>query len=208
MYQGQFNAQTLTNWTSQWGGGSWPHQHHGTALITPGMSVRMTPGGPYDTFYQLQRMAAVPWAKTATYHVAYKVADADLPACQALEGEIQRNDGSMILNGGFQFDLKGSKRFRTYDFVAGQWVQTAISCDDSLLAGGHLLDVVVVYDFTPSTITYRGVQINGLWAQLDITRPGKPASEHPYLNYATQWDFTAHNQVATMLNPCIDINVT
>jgi hypothetical protein len=152
-YAGQFNAQSLTNWTSQWGGGTLPQQKHGTAIITPGMSTRMTPGGAWDTFYQLQRMPGAPWAKQVVYHVAYQVADADLPACQAIEGEIQKNDGSLILNGGFQFDLRGSGKFRTYDFTAGHWVPTAIPCSDALLSGGKTLDAVLVYDLTPTSIT-------------------------------------------------------
>ena len=207
-YAGQFNAQTLSSWTSVWGGGGLPKDKHGTAVISPGMSVRMTPGGPWDTFYQLQRMPAQNASQTVTYHVAYRVSDTDLAACQALEFEIQRNDGHTILNGGVQFDLKDTRKVRTYDFGVGHWIATDIPCNDSLLSGGKLLDVVAVYDLMPSAITFRGLQINGLWAALGIIRPGVAKQQSPYLNYATQFDFTSAVQVATMQNPCIDIVVT
>ncbi len=207
-YTGQFNAQTLTDWTSEWGGGSLPKAQHGTALITPGMSVRMTPGGPWDTFYQLQRMEPQNDATQSIFHVVYKVSASDLPACQAVEGEIFKNDGQFVIDGGFQYDIKGTKRFRTYDYAASKWVATTIPCDDSLLSDGKPLDSVVVYDLTPQTITYRGVQINGTWIPLGITRPAVHKPGHACFNYATQFDFTKLTNVATMLNPCVDITVT
>jgi hypothetical protein len=207
-YAGQYDAQNLTTWTSEWGGGSLPKPQHGSALITPGMAVRMTPGGAYDTFYQLQRMAPMPWAKEVTYHTSFKVADADLPACQAVEDEIFKSDGQLVFDGGIQFDFRKTKTFNTYDFAAGRWIPTNIPADISMLTGGKLLDAVVVYDLTPTTITWRGLQLNGLWIALGITRPGVHKEVEPCLNYATQWDFTAQQHVATMVNPGIDIVIT
>lgn len=210
-YSGQFNAQELATWTSEWGGGSLPKAQHGRATITSaltGLSIHMTPGGPWDTFYQLQRLPPMPWSKQVVYHESYQVADSDIPACQALEGEIQKNDGSLILNGGFQFDFRKTKTFNTYDFLAGHWIPTDIPTDIALVADGKTLDVVVVYDLTPTTITWRGLQMNGIWISLGITRPGKSKVEKPYFNFANQWDFTKSVKVATMLNPCVDIVVT
>lgn len=208
-YAGQFNAQTLANWTSEWGGGSLPKPQHGAASLTPGLSCRLTPGGPWDTFYQLQRMPAQNFAKTVTYHIVYQLPNpSDLASCQALEFEIQRNDGHTILNGGVQFDLKDTKLVRTYDFSVGKWVPTSIPCEDALLEGGKVLDVVCVYDLVPQAITFRGLQINGLWQALGITRPGVAKSQVPYLNYAFQYDFTASTQAAKLLIPGADTVVT
>lgn len=207
-YTGQFDAQNLTNWESMWGGGSLPAGSHGKAVITPGMSIQMTPGGAWDTFYQLQRMPAQNAAQEVTYRVSYKVSDADLPTCQAVEGEVQRNDGQLILNGGFQCDFRKHKAFCTYDFNVGDWVPTGIPVSIAMLAGGKTLTVVMVYDLTPRSITFRGVQLNGQWNALGITRAGKAMAQLPYLNYATQYDFTSTAQPATLLTPSIDIVVT
>lgn len=208
-YAGQFNAQNLGNWTSEWGGGTLPKAQHGTAKITPGLSIRMQPGGPWDTFYQLQRMPQQNAATTVTYRLVYQFpTDSDLALCQALEFEIQRNDGQRLLNGGVQFDLKGSKYVRTYDYAAGHWVPTGIKCDASWMAAGQPLEVVCVYDLTPSTITWRGLEINGTWNELGITRNASAHPQNPYLNYAFQYDFTSKTQAATLLMPAIDIVVT
>jgi hypothetical protein len=213
-YSGCYNAQCLTDWTSEWGGGSLPKAKHGTAVITPGigaspLGVEMRPGGAWDTFYQLQRTPAQNAAASVVYHISYQIPNAsDLASCQALEFEIQRNDGQHLLNGGVQFDLKDTKKVRTYDFSAGHWVATPIPCDDSLLIGGAILDVVCVYDLLPQSITFRGLQINGQWNQLGITRPAVAKPQSAYLNYAFQFDFTANHNPAVLLIPEIDITVT
>jgi hypothetical protein len=43
---------------------------------------------------------------------------------------------------------------------------------------------------------------------LGITRPAVARPQEPYLNYATQFDFTGSTAAATMVNPVIDIVIT
>jgi hypothetical protein len=213
-YAGQYNAQRLKTWTEEWGGGTLPKSQHGSGKITPGngnlpLMLEMNPGGPWDTYYVLQRMPAQNLATEVVYHVAYQFgSDVELALCQALEFEIQRNDGHQILNGGVQFDLKGSGKVRTYDFIAGHWVATPIACDPAWLKGGAVLDVVCVYDLAVGAITWRGLQINGTWHPLDITRPSKRQSQTPYLNFAWQYDCTGVAETNTLFVPGIDITVT
>lgn len=208
-YAGQYNAQKLTNWTSEWGGGTLPRPQHGEAKITPGMAVVFHPGGPWDTFYQLQRMAAQNEATEVVYHTSYVFpTEASLALCQALEFEIQRNDGQRILNGGVQFDLKDSGMVRTYDFIAGKWVPTSLKVNPAWLANAGVLDVVCVYDLAISAITWRGLKINGTWNPLGISRAAKLEVQTPYLNYAFQYDCTAQPEANMLLLPGIDITVT
>ena len=216
MFVAQYQAQKLNIWSTEWGGGTGTSKDkHGTGIIVAGCPTVFTlmPGGEYDTFYQLLRGGWQPGAKTIVHHTSYQFPDDNcLAKCQALESEVHANDGQYIFNGGVQFDIKGAKVVRTYDYGLGKWIPTTIPATDALLAGSKVLDAVWVYDLVDAssvkTITWRGLLLNGTWIPLGITRNAVQKAGTPCTNFAWQIDCTATITPNTILIPAIDITIT
>jgi len=210
-----YGAQVYSGWTSEWGGGSVPKEKHGKGIIALAggiQSLYLTPGGSYDTFYQLLRCAPQNNALTATVHIQFQYpSDEAVALTQADEFEIVRSDGNFVIGGGVQLDYKDTKTVRTYDYQQGKWITAKpnIPATDALIAHGAVLDIVCVYDLGQSDIGWRELQINGVKHDLNITRHAveKPGSAQ-YFNIAWQHDCTAAIQPNVVFVPRIDITIT
>lgn len=201
------NMQALTDWlqpgnVGDTGGGD-PAKPAGQFIMHPGKPASLpgTPAGPasfmadgaavYNNGYWY-RVVPGDWA-TATYFeysltTVFPTAQ-DLAACQAFEFELQQSLAGRIYNMAWQFDLRGSKLARTFDYNKTAWVGTGVPVTALNLAPGASNAVRARFLRQAGLLTHLSITLNGVEYPVNVTRPGTArASEPEYLHAAFQLD--------------------
>lgn len=114
----------------------------------------------------------------------------DLASSQAIEFELQQNVGGKIYNMAYQFDFKGSRLVRTFDYTTSRWIATAIPVTALKLTPGVWNSIEATFERDPdaSTMTHIAIVINGVTYPVNVTRPATPRVEKDYVHAAFQLD--------------------
>lgn len=165
---------------------------HGAFMMTPGSPATFSANGavPYDNGYFYADLPGE-WSGVSLFSYRFKMRFpkmSDYEACQAFEFELQQNAGSRIYNMAYQFDFKGSKLVRTFDYTTSVWFPTSISTD--CIGQENTIEALFVRDTVEQTTTHVGIRINGTFYPVGFRRPSTPKVESDYVHCAIQLDST------------------
>lgn len=168
---------------------------HGTALWTPGEPATcdfrpVKLNGDSDNVYCLRRLGQYipPSLAVATQFTESQTLQVNDPvAVQALETDWHVQIGTKVWNPGLQLLPGKPWQVRGFDYINKKWVSLGINFDGNLLLAG--LTLSADYTFTPASLVFNAVSLNGTKHPITFTQPVATAANAAIVfNKAIQCD--------------------
>lgn len=186
-----------------------PGETNGTFVMTPAVPCTFSAKGNYpwnNGYFYINLPGAWDAMTFFDYRLQFMLPTAaDFAACQAVEFELQQVTEGAIFNMAWQADLKGSGKWRTFNYTTSTWEATAIP---AIVKPGQWVSVIARYLRAPSTLTHLTLSLNGIESIVNITRSATLFTGSDYVHAAFQLDTLGSNPPPSYQCQVREISVT